>query len=140
MIQYFQPQPEKAVASAAANAELPGQLWRRRFELRSLVPFAVIERSTRAFIGHASVTIHSDLKTPKFTILLDNTVWRQGYGTECGVATLRYAFELQQPEHVIAVVLEANTNSHRLMQKFGFRDSGQYEQWNLRTTLYTPYY
>ncbi len=140
VIRYFQPQPKRAVEFAASNAELYGELWRRRSERKLLVPFAVIERSTRAFIGHAGVTTHSGLKVPEFTILLDNTVWRRGYGTECGIATLRYAFELRQPEYVIAIVLRGNIASHKLMKKLGFRDSGQYKQWHMKTTLYRLYY
>jgi ribosomal-protein-alanine N-acetyltransferase len=58
------------------------------------------------------------------TIALAPDHWGQGYAAEALAAVIAHAFATLGLEHLVAVVDEPNTRSHRLMMRVGFAPTG----------------
>jgi len=93
--------------------------------------FAVLDRSTRVFLGAAAVQ-HLDLDRRKPLEL----AWRvlpqhrgQGVATEAARELARFAFEDLDREAVYAVAKPENTASLRVMDKLGMRFVGLERHW-----------
>ena len=136
LVRFFQPEGEKAIRHAARNANTHTRMWAFNGERGGLAVFAVIERASGRFIGHLGLRINRDLETPELTLMLDNAVWGRGYATEAGIVALGYHFAKFELDEVVAVVMEGNAASHRVMQKLGFAPAGPHQQWNMIMSLY----
>ena len=53
--------------------------------------------------------------------VLDRASWGRGIAIEAGGRLLRHAFEAQQLERVMAVIMAGNTASKRILEKLGMR-------------------
>ena len=79
--------------------------------------WAVVDKETETLIGCAG--LRSFEGVGELVYLLDEPFWGVGLATEIARACLRYAFEVQQMNHVIGLIKLQNLASRRVMEKIG---------------------
>lgn len=89
----------------------------KHWERHGFGRWAVIFKPTRELIGYGG--LRSFHGTPELVYLLAKPFWRIGLATEIAKASLKYGFDEQQFERIIAMASRANTASHRVMEKVG---------------------
>lgn len=92
--------------------------------------YAVIERASGAFLGHAGLEPLEDSDEIQLSYYLGQPAWGKGFATEAGEAVLKHGFEDLGLEHIVAVVRPHNLGSRRVLSKLGFihqRDGIFYE-------------
>ncbi len=88
--------------------------------------WVVTERNTGAFIGRAGLQYLPGAEPPEIEVgyILLETAWGRGYATELAQASLWFAFERLNADHVVALALAANEGSTRVMLKAGMTREG----------------
>lgn len=79
--------------------------------------WAVVFKQTRELIGYGGLRNFQD--TPELVYLLARRWWGCGLATEIARTSLKFGFEEQNFEHIVAMAQLSNTASHRVMQKVG---------------------
>jgi len=62
--------------------------------------------------------------------------WGQGYATECARASVAYGFDVVGLERIVAVALESNVASRRVLEKCGLREIGVVHVYGLEHVKY----
>lgn len=81
----------------------------------------VEEKATGAFVGWLALKDLDQTKHIEIGYRYMEEFWGKGYATEGSLRLLEYAFKDLQLEEVVAVALEENKASIRVMEKLGMR-------------------
>lgn len=96
---------------------------------------AVTDRVSGAFMGHCGLHQLSD--AVEIGYALGKAYWGAGYATEAGRAVLRWGFDTQPLESIIAVAYPENLASRRVMERLGMTYEGDIERYyDARLSLY----
>jgi [ribosomal protein S5]-alanine N-acetyltransferase len=95
-------------------------LWLLRLHEGEMVGCVGLHPVSPAIVAHAP-DLAGEIEP---TIALAPEHWGRGLAAEGLTAVIAYAFETLGLEHVVAVVDEPNTRSHRLMMRVGFAPAG----------------
>ncbi|MBC6996209.1 GNAT family N-acetyltransferase [Neolewinella lacunae] len=87
-------------------------------------PQVLVRRSDGALLGTVGVYKRPELESPDFGFALLPEYHRQGYAYEASLACLDYARAVGHTE-LLAITLPENAASNGLLQKLGFRESGE---------------
>jgi RimJ/RimL family protein N-acetyltransferase len=87
--------------------------------------WAIQDKVTGSIHGWAELSKLRPWSGPSDEIALSYVLgpasWGRGIATEAAARLLRHAFEVQQLERVMAVIMAANTASKRVLEKLGMR-------------------
>src|SRR6266545_4567885 len=75
--------------------------------------WAVVDKQTEQFLGYGG--LRSLFGTPEVVYHLARSCWGRGLGTELAKASLRFGFEAQQFERILAIAKPQNEASIRVM-------------------------
>ena len=100
----------------------------KHWERHGFGRWAVIDKATNQFIGYGGLRILVD--TPEVVYHLAKSFWGQGLATEMARESLRYGFEDNNFERIVAIAKPDNAASIHVMEKIGM----SYEK---RATYYT---
>jgi RimJ/RimL family protein N-acetyltransferase len=107
-------------ARRTAEAVVSQDLMRSQFGY-----WAIQDRVTGGIHGWAELSKLRPWSGPSDEIaisyVLGQASWGRGIATEAAARLLRHAFEVQQLERVMAVIMAANTASKRVLEKLGMR-------------------
>jgi len=67
---------------------------------------------------------------------LSEQFWRKGLGYECAMAWLKFGFETEGLEKIVAVAHPDNTGSWKIMEKCGMRFRGNEEHYGFDCVVY----
>lgn len=81
--------------------------------------WAILDRSTQKFIGHAGLEHVAAFSEVEINYLLARSYWRQGLATEAATAILHYGFDTLRLDRVIALAHPENSASCRVLEKIG---------------------
>jgi len=86
------------------------------------------ERATKAFVGWMSLKPLDETDDTEIGYRFLEKHWNKGYATEAGHRLLQYAFDEQGLDRIVAVSLEDNVASTKVMQKIGltYDHTGRY--------------
>ncbi len=102
--------------------EARADLDRRIHYNRHPMGYWVVElRPNRAFLGWVALKELPGSSEVELGYRLLEEYWGRGYATEASREVLRYGFEQLQLPKIVAVALEPNIASTRVMEKLGFR-------------------
>jgi RimJ/RimL family protein N-acetyltransferase len=96
-------------------------LWRGQWELRGCGQWALVERSTGAFVGRAGLHHPEAPDWPGMEVgwVLRPDHWGKGYATEAGDRSVIYAFETLLVDELFSVILPENIRSQAVAQRLG---------------------
>jgi RimJ/RimL family protein N-acetyltransferase len=87
--------------------------------------WAIQDKATGAIHGWTELSKLRPWSGPSDEIaisyVLGQASWGRGIATEAAARLLQHAFEIQQLERVMAVIMAANTASKRVLEKLGMR-------------------
>ena len=83
--------------------------------------WAIVEKTTGKFIGHAGLEVVSVLNEIEINYLLAQAQWNQGFATEAGIAIAAFAFTKLELSRLVALANPDNLASRRVMEKLGMR-------------------
>jgi RimJ/RimL family protein N-acetyltransferase len=98
--------------------------------------FAVDLKASGAFIGFAGLKYLSDMNETDLGYRFKRSAWGQGIATEAGQACLNYGFFTLQLESIIAMTLQENKGSIRVLEKLNFSFEKAFEADGLLANLY----
>jgi RimJ/RimL family protein N-acetyltransferase len=81
--------------------------------------WAAVLRDSGAYIGHCWLTVREGANDLDFGLVLDPSVWRQGYGTEIAKAVIEHALKTHQ--RVMATVDLDHVASIKLLERAGMK-------------------
>jgi RimJ/RimL family protein N-acetyltransferase len=95
---------------------------RHDWDERGFGRWAVEERETGRFVGHAGLGVHSLWPAdPELGYGVDPELWGRGYATEAAGAALVHGFETLGLERVVSIIHPENTPSIRVAERLGER-------------------
>ena len=96
--------------------------WLGQWELRGTGQWAVVERSTGAFLGRAGMHLPERDDWPGIEIgwAFHPRSWGKGYATEAGTVAVEYAFAHHDVDALYSLILPENTRSQVVAQRLGF--------------------
>jgi RimJ/RimL family protein N-acetyltransferase len=99
---------------------------------RGFAMWAVDTKDTGSFVGQCGL-YPIEGTGPEIEIAYHYTKgsWGNGYGTEAAIAVLAYAFRPLGFDRVIALVMEENFRSRRVVEKAGMRFEGTATYYNI---------
>lgn len=99
---------------------------------RGFAVWAVDAKDTGGFIGQCGL-YPIEGTGPEIEIAYHYTKasWGRGYATEAAIAVLGYAFGPLRLDRVIALVMEQNLGSRRVVEKAGMRFEGTATYYNI---------
>jgi ribosomal-protein-alanine N-acetyltransferase len=86
---------------------------------------AVINKENNALIGYGGLRNFSGI--PELVYLLDEPYWNQGFATEIGHECLKYGFNEQGFDQIVAMTKPENLASKKVLGKLGMQPSGLIE-------------
>jgi RimJ/RimL family protein N-acetyltransferase len=99
--------------------------------------WAVEERETGALIGRTGLSYHRAWPDePEVGWLIDPAWWDRGLATECGAASIDYAFETLGIPRVVSICIPENLASRRVMEKLGLKLVAEQDDPVLGTVLW----
>jgi ribosomal-protein-alanine N-acetyltransferase len=135
LIRPFEPEDRQALAELYADPEVMRYIpygvldddglervlekYARVEEEHGFTFWAIIERSTGAFIGDAGFGVYEATGEPEVGYSLVRSAWHQGFASEAAAACLGAAFEHLEAPRVLAVVDAENTASVRVVERLG---------------------
>lgn len=81
--------------------------------------WAIVEKSTQQFIGHAGLEVVGALDEIEVNYLLARSHWNQGLATEAATAIVKYGFTALGFDRLVAIAKPENFGSRRVMEKIG---------------------
>lgn len=105
------------------------------WERRGFGRWAVEGREDARLIGCAGLRWHEDVA--ELVYLLDKPFWGRGLATEISTACLRYGFDVQGFERIVAFARHANTASQRVLRKLGMRYEGPTEAYGVHVVQFS---
>jgi ribosomal-protein-alanine N-acetyltransferase len=86
--------------------------------------WALFHRQTNAFVGRCGLCYLDNTPDVELGYTLHEKFWGQGLAVEASRACLRFGFDLVGLERIVAIALEENRASTRVMEKLGFTFEG----------------
>ncbi|MCO6475322.1 MAG: GNAT family N-acetyltransferase [Phaeodactylibacter sp.] len=112
-------------------------LWRRKRTARRRLGYWVAEeRGSGAFIGWMALKQGGSGHEAELGYRFLEEQWGKGFATEGSREILEYAFRELKLEKVIAVAMEENRASTRVMEKLGMSFSGHTRDYDTRCVRY----
>ncbi len=112
-------------------------LWRRKRTARRRLGYWVAEeRGSGAFIGWMALKRGKTWQEAELGYRFLEEQWGKGFATEGSLQILEYAFRELKLEKVIAVAMEDNRASTRVMEKLGMAFSGHTLDYDIRCVRY----
>jgi len=99
--------------------------------------FALFERKEKRFIGRCGLQPLEDSGLIELGYTLIPSAWGKGFATEASMEVLRSAFRDWGLEKVVAISLEENRASTRVMEKIGMIHGGRERFYNRDVVLYS---
>ncbi len=87
-----------------------------------------ILKETNEVIGWCGLKYHPDLDEVDLGYRFHKRFWNKGYGTEASIACLDYAYQKLGIKEVAAYALKENIGSCRVLEKSGFKFTGNVER------------
>ncbi len=100
--------------------------------------FALFERATGDFVGQCGLQClegKPDAEDIEIAFVISKTYWGKGYATEAAQAVLTFGFKEAGLERIVALTMEENTPSQRVLDKLGFQYEGNRKLYE-RTVMY----
>lgn len=94
------------------------------------------EKSSGAFIGWMALKQLADTQDIELGYRFLEDFWGKGYATEGGLKILDYAFRTMELDRVVAVAVEENRASTRVMEKLGMKFAGHDHFYNTKCVVY----
>lgn len=88
--------------------------------------FAMRDKSNKSFMGGIGLTIDLANNRAEIGYWIAEKFWNMGYTTEAVQATLKFGFEELQLNKIIAVYVETNIASGKIMEKNGMIKEGEF--------------
>jgi ribosomal-protein-alanine N-acetyltransferase len=107
----------------ASREETQDQLMRmlEHWKQHGFGRWAIVEKSTQQFIGHAGLEVVEALDEIEVNYLLARSHWNQGLATEAAAAIVEYGFTVLGCDRLVAVAKPENFGSRRVMEKIGMK-------------------
>ena len=114
---------------------------RESFEKNGYGLFALIEKSSGAFVGDCGITLQDIDGVQEYEIgyHIRKTHWGLGYAAEAGLAVKQYGFETLKLMKLCSYMESTHTQSRRVAEKLGMKIEKEYLNPNNRdlpTTVY----
>ena len=93
--------------------------------------WAVESRSTGDLMGRCGLQILPETEEVEVDFILGKRFWGQGFATEAGRASLRYAFEQLGLERVVGLAHIENKASQHVLEKLGMELLEQRQFWGI---------
>lgn len=107
------------------------------WERDKLGMWAVIEKASGAFIGHAGLWMIQNTPDVEVAYALGKAYWGKGYATEAARESLRFGFEDCKLPKIVAVAKEENAASRHVLEKIGMAFVGMTDRYyNLTLPTY----
>lgn len=100
--------------------------------------FALFERATGGFVGQCGLQClegKPDADDIEIAFVISKVYWGKGYATEAAQAVLSFGFKEASLERIVAVTMQENTPSQRVLDKLGFKCQGNRALYE-RTVMY----
>ena len=97
--------------------------------------WAAIDKQTEMFAGYGG--LRSLMGTPEVVYHFAKKYWGRGLATELGQASLRFGFEANDFDRIIAVAKPENAASIRVMQKIGMQYEMNTAYYNIEVVQYS---
>lgn len=86
--------------------------------------FAIFEKETGGFVGQCGLQYlegKADAEDIEIAFVISKKYWGLGYATEAAQAVLAFGFKEVGLKRIVAVTMEENTPSQRVLDKLGFQ-------------------
>jgi ribosomal-protein-alanine N-acetyltransferase len=101
---------------------------RRQYKERGIGRWAVVEKSSGAFIGWSGLKLNDEKEKLNGKINFYDIgyrfiprYWGKGYATESALAALKYGFETMNLEQIVGAAEVENIGSNKVLQKIGLK-------------------
>lgn len=102
------------------------------FKAKDLYMFAIRTKSDDAFIGGIGLTLNLPNNRAELGYWLAEPFWSQGYTTEAVQMILKFGFEELHLNKIIAVYLDTNTASGKIMIKNGMIKEAEFKDHDVK--------
>jgi RimJ/RimL family protein N-acetyltransferase len=99
--------------------------------------WAIVEKSTQHFIGHAGLEVVPGLDEIEMNYLLARSHWNRGLATEAATAIAAYGFTILGCDRLVAFAKPENIASRRVMEKIGMHYKTDIELYGMNWVYYT---
>jgi len=101
--------------------------------------FAVVEKQDNCFIGFSGLKYLPDFAQTDLGYRFVRKYWGKGIAIEAGVASLDFGFNTLKLQEIIAIALEGNKASFRVMEKLGFTYQNSIPEGEMKALKYVLY-
>jgi RimJ/RimL family protein N-acetyltransferase len=88
--------------------------------VHDMLPLAIVQRDTNAFIGHCGIGKHEALPETELSIGIEKRYRNAGYATEAVNALTDWAFSTFEIPFLCATILVENLASQRVFERCGY--------------------
>jgi ribosomal-protein-alanine N-acetyltransferase len=122
----------RTVEETRAHTERMVQHW----EEHGFGMWALHHKADGEFVGRCGFRFLDDTALVELGYTLHQRFWGQGLAVEAGRACLEYAFQHLEHDRIVAITLEENLASRRVMEKLGFQFEGPAHYYKTDVVLY----
>jgi len=98
--------------------------------------WALRRKAEGDFVGRCGFRYLDDTPLVELGYTLHQRFWGQGLAVEAGRACLEYVFQHFEHDRIVAIALEENLASRRVMEKLGFQFEGPAHYYKTDVVLY----
>lgn len=102
------------------------------FKNKDLYMFAIRLKSDEAFMGGIGLTLNIENNRAELGYWLAEPFWNKGYTTEAVQAILQFGFEVLQLNKIIAVYVDTNIASGKIMVKNGMVKEAEFKDHDVK--------
>ena len=102
------------------------------FKRKDLFMFAIRTKSDASFIGGIGLTLNVENNRAELGYWLAEPFWSQGYTTEAVQAIIQFGFEVLKLNKIIAVYLNTNAASGKIMIKNGMIKEAEFKDHDVK--------
>ena len=106
------------------------------FKNRDKYIFAIRNKNGRAFMGGIGLTMDLENNRAELGYWIAEKFWNKGYTTEAVNEILKFSFEELQLNKVIAVYVNTNIASGKIMEKNGMIKEGEFKNHDIKYKKY----
>lgn len=107
----------------------------RHWERHGFGRWGVVQRGEELLIGCAGLRSYEGIA--ELVYLIDQPFWGMGLATEIARACLRFGFEVQRFDNIIAFCRPQNTESRRVLEKIGMSFQGEVNIFDIDVVQYS---
>ncbi|WP_438464361.1 GNAT family N-acetyltransferase [Marinomonas sp. PE14-40] len=101
-------------------------IWMVEYQRYGYGRYALIHKEDQKVIGFCGVKFDKGLNAPDIGYRLLPQYWGQGLATEAVTSALKYAREVLDLDKIIAVAVDENVASNKILHKLGFNKIDSY--------------